>query len=396
MASGKNPFGARRPRDRRLADIGADGEALLKDVLAHPDDDRPRLVYADYLQQRGDPRGELIAVQCAAAKLAEGDPGAAPLSARAEELLEKHQREWVQPFMGDSHTTVAGGRKWTRTTPTAWEFHRGFVRTATVSAGSFPKLSAGLFAREPVRRVHLTNRGLEPVLKAPGLEKLRELDLTNMRLKDSALALFACKRFDALEVLELRKCGLGVKGAKAMARADPKCWPRLRHLGLAENALKDAALREVAKAPLLRQVRSLTFDRDRFNAAGWSALVASPYLTHLESIDVNAATIGAAGARALAASKCSKTLRVLNLRLVELGDDGLAELVKADFGALRELRIPANRLTDRAVALLKGGWVGRLEVLDVSENEASWEWANHLSARAQDVLRERFGARLVV
>ena len=37
---------------------------LLDEVLGHPDDDVPRRVYADWLSERGDPRGELIAVQC--------------------------------------------------------------------------------------------------------------------------------------------------------------------------------------------------------------------------------------------------------------------------------------------------------------------------------------------
>jgi uncharacterized protein (TIGR02996 family) len=33
-------------------------DALLQAVLASPDDDTPRLVYADWLEERGDPRGE--------------------------------------------------------------------------------------------------------------------------------------------------------------------------------------------------------------------------------------------------------------------------------------------------------------------------------------------------
>lgn len=397
MAAAKEQlFGKHRPRDRRLADVGADGEALLREVLASPDDDRPRLVYADYLQQRGDPRGEFIAVQCAHAKLPEGDARAEPLAARAQALLGKHQREWVNPFMGDRHTLVIGGRKYTRTPPSQWDFHRGFVRTATVSAESFPELSAGLFAREPVRRVRLTNRGLEPVLEARGLEKLRELDLSHMRLKDEAIALFNCKRFESLEVLELKKCALGVKGAKAMAGADPQRWPQLRHLGLAECALKDAALRELGRSPLLTRVRSLDLFNNKFGVAGWTSFVASPWLERVEVLDVNYATIGAEGARALAASKLCKTLQVLKLRYVQLGDEGLAELARAAFTALRELRVPLNGLTDRAVELLKGGWVDRLEVLDLSENSEHWDPVNHLSASALEKLRKRFGARLIL
>src|SRR4051794_23378873 len=37
---------------------------LFERIRANLDDDDPRLVYADALQDLGDPRGELIAVQC--------------------------------------------------------------------------------------------------------------------------------------------------------------------------------------------------------------------------------------------------------------------------------------------------------------------------------------------
>ena len=38
-------------------------DALLADIYANPDDDAPRLVYADLLLERDDPRGELIRLQ---------------------------------------------------------------------------------------------------------------------------------------------------------------------------------------------------------------------------------------------------------------------------------------------------------------------------------------------
>jgi uncharacterized protein (TIGR02996 family) len=55
-------------------------DALVAAVLAAPDDDGPRLVLADYLIERGDPRGELIVVQC---KLARSEHD---VVLRAEEL----------------------------------------------------------------------------------------------------------------------------------------------------------------------------------------------------------------------------------------------------------------------------------------------------------------------
>ena len=44
--------------------------ALLDRVCADPDDDGPRLVFADWLDERNDPRGEFIRVQVALARVA--------------------------------------------------------------------------------------------------------------------------------------------------------------------------------------------------------------------------------------------------------------------------------------------------------------------------------------
>jgi uncharacterized protein (TIGR02996 family) len=41
-----------------------DRDALLRAVVANPDDDAPRLVYADWLDEHGDPdRAEFIRIQ---------------------------------------------------------------------------------------------------------------------------------------------------------------------------------------------------------------------------------------------------------------------------------------------------------------------------------------------
>lgn len=384
-------------RDRALPEVGPSGERLLAQVLASPADDGPRLVYADHLQQRGDPRGELIALQCRRAKLDPESDEAKTIAAREEELFARHLTAWIQPFMSDRSVVEIGGRKYTSARPTSFEFVRGFIEVATVPTTTFPAIARGLFAREPLRRLRLTNRGLSGVLKAYGLEQLRELDLSRMRLKDDARALFKCRRFECLEVLELGQCGLGVKGMKYLAMADPDDWPALRHLGLGENALRDAAMKELAKCPLLSQLRSLELSRDRFGLEGWTALLHSPHLTRLEVLDVNLSEAGPEGARPLTESKIAKSLRALRLRYVGLGDEGLATLTRGKFPALRELRLPFNQLSDLAVELLEAcPWAEQLEILDLSENDPSWQPANHLSPKAQARLAARYGNRLVL
>jgi uncharacterized protein (TIGR02996 family) len=66
-----------------------DEAALLSEIRARPDDDGPRLVFADALSERGDPWGELIVAGCELARLArEG-----VVDARRRRELEERCRE---------------------------------------------------------------------------------------------------------------------------------------------------------------------------------------------------------------------------------------------------------------------------------------------------------------
>ncbi|MEZ4319641.1 MAG: TIGR02996 domain-containing protein [Myxococcota bacterium] len=62
--------------------------ALLTSVLAEPDALEPRLVLADLLSERGDPRGELIGLQCL-------EHPSEPQRRRSVALLRQHWADWV-------------------------------------------------------------------------------------------------------------------------------------------------------------------------------------------------------------------------------------------------------------------------------------------------------------
>lgn len=94
--------------------VTEDDPRLLAAIAADPDDDGPRIVYADWLQDHGDPRGELIAVQCA---LSRGR--ATDLVERERSLLERHEDEWL---------ARAGLR------PGEGRFQRGFIERVDASA----------------------------------------------------------------------------------------------------------------------------------------------------------------------------------------------------------------------------------------------------------------------
>lgn len=65
---------------------GHDGD-LLAAIYAEPASTSARLVYADQLQERGEPRGEFIALQCAGGS-----------SKRERVLLKLHERAWLGPL----------------------------------------------------------------------------------------------------------------------------------------------------------------------------------------------------------------------------------------------------------------------------------------------------------
>jgi uncharacterized protein (TIGR02996 family) len=95
-------------RARSQASTNDNGERLLAEVYRDPIADAPRQVYADWLLQRGDPRGELIALQLS---------GTNPR--RAKQLVKRHVRQWLGPIAPIVRDPV---------------FERGFLAACTVEA----------------------------------------------------------------------------------------------------------------------------------------------------------------------------------------------------------------------------------------------------------------------
>jgi uncharacterized protein (TIGR02996 family) len=70
-------------------------EAFLQTICENPDDDVPRLVYADWLEEHGDAdRAEFIRVQIELAKMDRGDPRRSALAVREAELLRAGEAAW--------------------------------------------------------------------------------------------------------------------------------------------------------------------------------------------------------------------------------------------------------------------------------------------------------------
>jgi uncharacterized protein (TIGR02996 family) len=124
-----------------------DEPALLAAILADPDEDTPRLAYADWLDEHGRPeRAEFIRLQCRS----EPDEWQ---EERVYELEEAHRGRWLAQLGAPQFAEAR------------WEFRRGFPEHLTAPGELFlDRYDA--FAR------------------APWLRSLRVYDLSNQRVRD--------------------------------------------------------------------------------------------------------------------------------------------------------------------------------------------------------------------
>lgn len=175
-------------------------EDMLRAVLAHPEDDAPRLIMADWYSDNGqEERGEFIRIQCELAtrkyipahdhrnrpcKACQFLSRRSKLLKREEELRERWARHWVLPlakvFYPDTkliedgnysqhgnRAAGAGVKNILDSPQVTWEFKRGYVDSIRLDANTFlekagnvyPDLVPGtIFSVAPIRKVELTTR----------------------------------------------------------------------------------------------------------------------------------------------------------------------------------------------------------------------------------------------
>jgi uncharacterized protein (TIGR02996 family) len=234
---------------------------LLADVRAQPDADLPRLVLADWLQDQGDPRGELIHLQVVRAGLDQDDPRYIEILRREYQILRRHALDWLGLLADRS---------------SAWEFTRGFISLSGRAANFlvpavFELASDDLFVWvEGLRLLELRPSHIPALALSSLLARLIRLDLSDTVLGNDGLALLLeAPDVGALHTLRLARAGLGARGAAALA--DCPHLANLRVLDLRGNRLGHAAV----------------------------ALAESPYLSGLERLEVSGNTLPIAGLAAL-------------------------------------------------------------------------------------------------
>jgi len=305
---------AKAPKAASAAADATSGEAqrFLASILADPDDRKARLVYADLLQDAGDPRGEFIITQSARADCTDGDERIPELDARIAEIEKKHKKLWQ---------AACGENKGAR-----YEYRRGFVEKLSINAKDLLANASKIFAAEPLEELNVwkidespTKVGksrLAPILALP-LGRIKRLSLARCQLTPDDYAALAAASPDltSLELLDLTNGGSYEQKIGGLAKA---AFPKLRELKITGCMCGDAELAKLATSKTLRFSR-LIAQRNDVDTAGCEAIANAAWAPLLEHLDLSSNEgIGEAGFRALAGATKLTALRSLVLNYVGL------------------------------------------------------------------------------
>jgi uncharacterized protein (TIGR02996 family) len=227
--------------------VMSDGDALISAILAHPDEDVPRLVYADWLDESGDEfdraRAEFIRVQIALAGISPVEfvpwnKRLIELRAREKALLTVNGMRWLEPLRD------RGGPL--ESTDTHAQFRRGFVEVVWMPAPWFIFRAEALFASAPARELRVTRTTITELAALVGNEhfpRLTALDLSDRKLGDKAVSELTRRAVAGLTTLRVSGCGLTDAGAHRFATV-PFDWP-LRELDVRHNPIGAEGLAEL-------------------------------------------------------------------------------------------------------------------------------------------------------
>jgi uncharacterized protein (TIGR02996 family) len=366
-----------KPRQARSPDEALRA-SFLQTICETPGDDAARLIYADWLQDHGEPeRAAFIRAQIENATLEQGTLQLADREEQADVLLAANRAAWV-----------AGLPAWARKEAA---FARGFVRVVRGTALQFIKDGAAIRRQEPLEEVVFTKgpERLETLGALPALEGLTGLELNFPCSGWDIVALATSPYLSRLQRLDLTNSTIsegGTRGVTALFRAPQLAG--LTGLKLGNNDLTPRDLTVIAEAPRLGQLIDLDLGNNNLSDPSVQKLAGSPYLTRLERLDLDGNTLGRYAVRALTRARKWAGPTHLNLSSNWLGNDGVKALTASKWDRLVDLALTNTEIGPvgaRALAAWRG--FARLRHLQLRENPLEEPGIHALAAADASELR---------
>lgn len=268
--------------------------AFVQAMAADPDDDGPRLLYADYLDERGDEssmaRAEFIRVQCALAQQSQPSTLVQQLAQKESALLMAYWRTWLRPIchaLGEASPVAGTGRSannpmseryslhWLDTLmprhliSQPWsgretahfysgQFRRGMLSHVALVAKLYrgPQHIARLIERTPLDGLTLIqypHRELLAAVIASNPVQLRALELV-FADGDGVSSVISLPDLQGLRYLMLRSIRFGADVGAILAASH---WKQLQRLSLNSCDVDTHSLLQLCRLPWFQQLRHL-------------------------------------------------------------------------------------------------------------------------------------------
>jgi uncharacterized protein (TIGR02996 family) len=407
-------------------------DAFLATVLEHPDDDAPRLVFADWLEEHGESdRAEFIRVQI---ELAHGPAEAhrrSFLKRREKELLQVHRKEWLKPlydklqairgptspllapglfrdipsvlrvrnfgitagFLSGDETGAAREEMVALFSQIAelienvvhCQFRRGFVESVSLLATDFVRFAECLFTIVPLREIQAyggpLQGGFGELFACPHAKQLAGLQLHGV-LSDDIIQLLV----NSPNVVDLRRLDLheaAIPGDQVDRLLSATNLPAVRELNLSSLRLGDLSLPWLARNSNWEKLCVLKLAQTGVSDEGILALTGSDSrLRNLTHLDLSHNSITPTGVVFLAHAPLASQLQELDLGHNHLSDSWVENLT----------RWPTRFLGRHSVS----PWVQQLLASPLARGLKCLNLGGHMLLREDRLaLQERFGPRLV-
>ena len=329
--------------------------AFLDEILTHPADNMPRLIYADWLEDRGDPQADLIRVQCDKAKHYQGTSEWESCRVREKALLDAHGETWFRSL-------------WRIREESGWpvgpfadfvshlEFRRGFVRETPITSTDVPADAKPISPL--VLKVYFGSQ-IE-VTQARKLQRLFSLlgEIPFFSLGDRPFAPAAVRALQFLPEanllcrMDLNEARINVKTLRTLCQT-----PQAKHLSslnLRLNRIGNSGVEAIADAVFARKLHSLNLSGCRISSKGFVRIAGSEALQNLRQLAVSQNNPGYDGIEALVNSEHLSGLRELNLNRCNINSE-IAQLICESpyLRNIERLNLNGNQVAPGVVGLLQ-------------------------------------------
>ncbi|WP_020471097.1 TIGR02996 domain-containing protein [Zavarzinella formosa] len=354
-----------------------EGKALYQSILENPEDDAPRLIYSDWLEEQGDSqRAAFIRAQCELARAEPYSPLFRKLTAKSRRLFQPH---WLHTLRGKVLNA---------------EMRRGFIHKITIYSKRFVLDGGEIFDIEPIREVKFADfsavRGNVPVATlaiCPHLKRLTGLTVNGYTVTGRMFdELLDGGNLRALKKLAFDNTRIeSVTYPKILSKSRLPVLEELRFDQMVAPGADYDWLRGLALADILSQLRTCLINADSCSYQSSNEFIQLPALSKLERFALvlpnayrrQSLPLELSLLYSMTQTRHLGNLKDLDLAMSEITDTELQSFAaNTQFQNLRRLNLPMNHLTgDGVQAILNAEHLRGLYYLNLD--------ANHITGKSK-------------